>query len=292
MLLRQVALVSESNSIPSSEVNVVAAALQKQATRDFGPIWTVSATVDAYAKLEDVPIDYWPILVQDDINEPGAAGIHLDKDGQPFSLVQAGPGWSLTASHECLEMLADPFGNRMKAGKSPKKTQGRVRFLVEVCDPPEGEAFAYTVNGVQVSDFITPHFYDPVAGHGVRYSFTGAITKPRQVLQGGYISWHEPKKDEWWQEVFFGNKPEFRSLGQLAREGKSLREMIDERTVSPELHRRMTARRPTARAMAARIMDNGHDADGGKARAESLHEQIDAIRAAGREAMMSPASRR
>jgi hypothetical protein len=292
MLLRQVALVSESSSISSSEVNKVAAALQKQATRDFGPLWNVSATVDAYAKLEDVPIDYWPILVQDDINEPGAAGIHLDKDGQPFSLVQAGNGWDLTASHECLEMLADPFGNRLRSGKSPKKGQGRVRFLVEVCDPPEAEAFAYTVNGITVSDFITPHFYDPVAAPGVRYSFTGAITKPRQVLQGGYISWLEPRKDEWWQEIFFGNKPEFRNLGRLARNGQSLREMIDGRTVSPELHKRMTAKRPTARAMAARIMDNGHDADGAKARADALHEQIDEIRAAGRETMMAPGARR
>ena len=53
----------------------------------------------------------------------------------------------------------------------------------------------------------------------------------------------------------------------------------------------MAAKRPTARAMAARIMDNGHDADGGRARAEALHEQIDAIRAAGREAMMAPGRR-
>jgi hypothetical protein len=288
MLLRQVALVTESTSISSSELAIVGAALQKQVTRDFGPIWSVSATVDTFAKLEDVPIDYWPILVEDDINQPGAAGVHLDKDGQPFALVQSGDGWGLTASHECLEMLADPFGNRVKAGKSPKKGQGRVRFLVEVCDAPEAEEFAYDVNGVTVSDFITPHFFDPVAAAGVRYSYSGAITKPRQVLKGGYLSWHELKSDHWWQEVFFGNKPEYRDLGVLARDGKSLRETIDALTRPPELVRRMTAKKPTARAMATRIMSNGHD-DGGKARAESLREQIDDIRAAARETAMSPA---
>ena len=37
--------------------------------------------------------------------------------------------WSLTASHECLEMLADPFGNRLIAGDSPKPDQGRVQIL-------------------------------------------------------------------------------------------------------------------------------------------------------------------
>ena len=66
--------------------------------------------------------------------------------------------------------------------------------------------------------------------------------------------------------------------------------MIDGATRPPELVRRMAARKPTARTMAARIMSNGHD-DGGKARA-SLHEQIDAIRTTAREAAMSPAGAR
>jgi hypothetical protein len=33
----------------------IAAALQKQATRDFSPIWEVPATVDGFVRLEDVP---------------------------------------------------------------------------------------------------------------------------------------------------------------------------------------------------------------------------------------------
>jgi hypothetical protein len=98
--------------------------------------------VDAFPTLEDVPIGYWPILVQEDINTPGAAGVHLDKDGQPFALVQMSNSWSLTASHEMLEMLADPFGNRLVPGQSPKSRQGRVEFLVEVCDPPRPRSSA------------------------------------------------------------------------------------------------------------------------------------------------------
>ena len=105
MLARQTALVSENMTITFSELGRVSAALQRQAVRDLGPIWEVQATVDAFEKLEDVPLGYWPIIVMDEINTPGAAGVHEDKDGQPFALVQARPGWSLTASHECLEML-------------------------------------------------------------------------------------------------------------------------------------------------------------------------------------------
>ena len=76
--------------------------------------------MSGFAKLEDVPTDYWPVIIRDDIKTPGAAGVHEDKNGQPFALVQFSDAWSLTASHETLEMLADPFGNRLVAGRSPK----------------------------------------------------------------------------------------------------------------------------------------------------------------------------
>src|SRR5260370_6134230 len=90
-------------------------------------------------------------------------------------------------------MLVDPSGNRTVASNSPKPDQGRVLILVEACDPSEAAVFGYSVNGVLVSDFYTPQFFDPVPVDGVRYSFTGAITEPRQVLDGGYLCWWDPQ---------------------------------------------------------------------------------------------------
>ena len=233
--IQQLALVSESTRAKAGDLLKVAAALQKQATRDLAPIWDITATVDAFDKLEDVPIGYWPMIVMDDIGF-NAAGIHLDKDNQPFALINASPDldtWSLTASHEALEMLVDPFGNKVVAGDSPKDGQGRVSFLVEVCDPSEAAEFAYTVNGVLVSDFYAPHFFDPVVAPGVRYSFTGAVTEPRQVLRGGYLSWEDPVSTHWWQEIWFGgNQPTFRDLGPLDQRAGSLRAQIDRLTTA------------------------------------------------------------
>lgn len=236
-LIRQLALVSESNQIPSGDVMKVSAAVQKQASRDLGPIWDVTATVDAFDKLEDVPAGYWPIIVMDDINVQGAAGIHEDRDGQPFALVTASADldtWSLTTSHEAFEMLVDPSGNRIMAGDSPKRDQGRVSFLVEVCDPCEASDFAYSVNGVLVSDFYTPHFFDPMKAAGVRYSFTGALTEPRQVLRGGYLSWQDAASGHWWQEVWFsGNQPSFRDLGAINQKASgNARSSIDRETMT------------------------------------------------------------
>src|SRR5205814_1452025 len=131
-------------------------------------------------------------------NVQGAAGYHEDSDGQPFAVIEfEKENWSLTASHELLEMIADPFGRRMRAGNLPDQAIAlglqptRVRYLVEVCDPCESEKFSYEVNGIMVSDFYTPNFFDPVTASGVRYSFSGAIDAPRKVLEGGYLSWHD-----------------------------------------------------------------------------------------------------
>ncbi|GAC1633302.1 MAG: hypothetical protein NVS9B10_28530 [Nevskia sp.] len=234
MLPKHLALVSQSTQVRFGEVAQIAAALQKQITRDFAPLWTVQATIDAFEKLKDVPSGYWPIMIKDDIHDAGAAGFHTDRHSQPYSLVQAGDGVAQTCSHEMLEMLADPFGNRMVTADSIKPGQGRVQYLVEVCDPSEDTRYGYTINGITVSDFYTPHFFDPVAASGVRYSYTGAITKPRQVLRGGYLSWMVPTTNEWWQASWFGAKLGYKSLSKLERKaGASWRETLDGLTFEP-----------------------------------------------------------
>jgi hypothetical protein len=247
MILRNVAVVSETERISFSELSRVSAALQKQAIRDLAPVWDIQATVDAFGDLEDVPVGTWPIIIEEDIDLPGAAGVHEDSDGQPFSLVTAEEGWSLTASHELVEMLVDPFGRRLTEGQSPKPGQGRVQFLVEPCDPSEAVEFAYVINSVTVSDFYTPKYFSTVFNPADRYSHTGAIKRPRQVLKGGYLSWHDPVTDHWFQETFFtGNKSKFRDLGRLTAAAKSFRRQIYDVT-----NEAFKVRRPTGKQLKA-----------------------------------------
>jgi len=274
MLPQQIALVSETRSVAANEVMRVAAALQKQAARDLAPLWGVSANISGFASLDEVPLGYWPIIVMENVQ--GAAGYHEDEDGQPFAVVEAGDSWSLTASHENCEMLVDPFGRRLVAGCSPKPDQSRVQFLVEVCDPSEDETYGYTVNGVLVSDFYTPSFFDPNSSSGVRYSFTGAIEKPRQVLKNGYLSWRVPSTKHWWQLTWFDAEPEFKDLGVFT-EKESLRAQLDKRR--PEMLRlsSLPAANPVLSAAHVKL---------GKARvesnawAQSLKRQIATLRSA------------
>lgn len=276
MFTIELALVADTQHINCSQLGRVCAALQKQAIRDLEPIWGITATVDAFDALEDIPLGYWPIIVQDDINMPGAAGVHLDKDGQPFALVEYSESWSLTASHEMLEMAVDPTGMRLIAGDSPKSDQGRVEFLVEVADPSEAAQFGYTVNGFVMSDFFTPHFFDPVTVAGVRYSYGGHLPGPRQVVEGGYLSWHEPVSDDWWQQTWFsGPAPTFHNLGKLTDRKGSLRSAIDERTGTSN---RMTQQGPTSQRLSAAVAYMPKVKDAANSRAEGWRGRIDELR--------------
>ncbi|WP_019075894.1 hypothetical protein [Streptomyces hokutonensis] len=275
MLVINLALVSQTSQINASQLNRVAAALQKQASRDFAPIWKVHATVDAFDSLHDVPPGYWPMIVKDDIQQPGAAGVHLDHNGQPLSLIEYSNSWSLTASHEMLEMLGDPSASRLVAGQSPKSDQGVVEFLVEVADPSEAPENGYTINGLLVSDFFTPHFYDPVAAPGVRYSFTGAIDAPRKILPGGYISWHDPVSDHWFQQVWFNTpQPTFRDLGRLTARAGSLRSAIDSRT---ETISRIAASGPQSELFATAVTRTAAVREATAARADRWSSRIEEL---------------
>jgi hypothetical protein len=243
-------------------------------------MWQVNATVSAFDALESVPVDYWPVILRDDIDQPGAAGYHTDDNGQPFSLIQADDQWQLTASHETLEMLADPFGNRTIAGSPPPQAPRqlsalqRVIYLVEVCDPCEDAQFAYGVNGQQLSDFITPHYYDPNGGTGTLYSFRGNIKGPHTVLENGYVSFGNPVTNQWYQIIVVSGQAQVRDLGKLSRNGRSLRETIDELVRNARKTDHYRTKKPLA-AKAARV--GGAIAESSGARAKSLRTFIEKL---------------
>jgi hypothetical protein len=272
-MLRHIALVAKTRHVPLTEAVRVAAALQKQVARDASPIWGLQACVSAFASLTEVPIGYWPLIVTDGIHEPGAAGIHLDRHGRPFALVEHGPTWSLSASHECLEMLVDPSGNRQVSGPSPAPGQGEVSFLVEVCDPSEDAQFGYTIDGILLSDFCTPAFFEH-AGSGGRYSFTGAIKGPLEILKNGYLSWYDPVGRCWYQEQYFGSNPKFTALGLPGAAYRCMREFANRGEVD---HRRLSHVNAASAIMRQTMTRRQQHSDASAAAAELLEEEIAAL---------------
>jgi hypothetical protein len=226
-MLLHIALVSLTGEVSLSQLAPVSAAIQKQVSRDFGPMWNVEATIDVFDKLEDVPVGYWHVLLQDELPN-GAAGLHKrDDNKQPFALVALTNNWPVFMSHEVLEMLVDPQGTFTRAGNSLKKGQGRVEYLIEVCDPCQDSQFAYSVNSVLVSDFYTPNYFDPVKSGGVRYSYSGQVKGPREVLDGGYLSWFEPQSRHLFQLQVDGKKQTILDKGEVPFDVDSLRGFSD-----------------------------------------------------------------
>jgi hypothetical protein len=220
------AVINQSKFVTPADLAKWSDAVNKQLARDFFPIWQRTTTCAAFPDEASVPVGHWKVFIADDIHEPGAAGYHTDEHHQPVAYVQydRSGGTSVTLSHEVLEAAVDPFGNRMLPVDLPK--YGRVRMLVEICDPPE--ALSYSVNGVQVSDFITPEWYDP-APTGIRYSFLNKIARPKTILKGGYCSFLTADGN-WHQQTWFsGNAPRNAKLGRRT-ENVPLRQWIDART--------------------------------------------------------------
>jgi hypothetical protein len=189
-----VALVDVSGGeIDPAELAKVAGALNEQVQADVAPAWKIAATVGAYP---EPPPGTWRIELHKTIPEEGAAGIHLDEHGQPYSLIALDDGeWTVSTSHELIEMLIDPFASRLHTAKLLQDWNGpaapsRVRYLMEPCDPCE--RITYEVGGVAVSDFVLPRFYRSTgAKSGSGYSHLGEIKRPLEILDGGYISFFD-----------------------------------------------------------------------------------------------------
>jgi hypothetical protein len=226
MLTQHIALVPTAGGVDASELARVGAALQKQVTRDLAPLWGISATVDAFPELEDVPLGYWPILLSTGETSQDT-GRFLDENAQPYAHVLLSPHWSVVASRACLELLLNPTGNRTLVCASPRYNQGLVQMLVEICAACEDPSHAYVVNDVLVSDFCTPAFFEveSAAAHD-RFSFYGSIAAPLQLLIGGHLTWFDAASDSWWLRTQHDGEPVDSRLGPLAADVGSLRELV------------------------------------------------------------------
>jgi hypothetical protein len=198
MTIRSVVLINESRAaLTPGRLGEVARALQTQTVRDFEPVWGESARVTAVADAAAAPDGSWPIRI---VDEAAELGVHLAGPGQPYAVVQATDDWTIAASHELLEMLADPEGNRVREGYDilPDHRERQVQYLVEVCDPCQ--VYDYTVHGIAVSDFVRPEFYEQASARQDRFDFLGRLDGPLEVPKGCHLSWWDPRERRWYQK--------------------------------------------------------------------------------------------
>jgi hypothetical protein len=188
-----VALVdTTSDGIFPGLLAALASALQTQVDRDLLPVWGIGASIAPIRRGGGPPRSAWSIrMVDPDVT---AGGEHLDVRGAPFAVVGVDEGWTATASHELLEMLGDPWRRRFLTAPSiePAAAARPVHYLVEIADPCE--PVSYMINGVQVSDFVTPAYYG--GGRGP-FDLLGRLSRPLEVPPGGSLSWVDPYDRRW-----------------------------------------------------------------------------------------------
>jgi hypothetical protein len=107
--------------------------------------------------------------------------------------------WSVTLSHEALELIADPEVNLLVSGTHPDpKLTREVFFWYEMCDAVQDES--YVIDGVRVSNFVLPLYYTGSDEFDGRNDFLGTINKDGSRLKsfgvnpGGYAGYYDPKK--------------------------------------------------------------------------------------------------
>ncbi len=134
-------------------------ALQKQVTNDFAPIWGIDAELSFVPRNGKPAAGAWWLVLLDTSDQATALGYHdLTADGLPLgkafvtSDMQLGLQWTVTASHELLEMLADPDINLWAFPHSDALIDRLYSY--EVCDACEADALGYLIDGTLVSDFL------------------------------------------------------------------------------------------------------------------------------------------
>jgi hypothetical protein len=207
----KISVLNESTVVSDADVQACVNALQTQVTRDFLPIWGIAAELNFHPSKIAAP-GAWQLVILDDSDQADALGYHeTTADYFPLGKVfaksdqLAGTSWTVTASHELLEILADPYINCTAEVDHPDGTI--TMYAYEVADAVEADSLGYAIGAVMVSDFVTPFWFSPVSFPGRALDFKGHVTAPFQIAPGGYISVLQAGAGAGWTQITADRKP-------------------------------------------------------------------------------------
>jgi hypothetical protein len=197
-------------------------ACAEQVAQHVAPVWAKSPVGVAYAvsEAEGLP-DEWVVAIIDSLDQASALGWHRENQGTlTFGAVLAEPflandgnvlsgknAVSSALSHMVIESFIDPHVT------SWRDVDDRIGYALEVCDPVESLTYDMPMRGaesVTVSDFVTPAWFDPLAGRSEKFDWLDQIHRPFEVATGGCAIRMEegavtlssgPEYPEWRREI-------------------------------------------------------------------------------------------
>ena len=209
----QISIINESTVLADKDVTPAVAALQKQVSNDFCPMWGTDAKLTVVAKGTLPPAGSWWLVLLDDSDQANALGYHdLTTEGLPIGKVfavsdlKAGTSWTVTASHELLEMLGDPNIN-LTVFVQNSNTAGTL-YAYEVCDACEDDSLGYQIDNILVSDFVYPAWFESFRAEGsTQFDRMHKIQSPLQLLAGGYIGIFNVNSGSGWTQNTAEKRP-------------------------------------------------------------------------------------
>lgn len=202
-------------AITDIRMQKVIRAINIQIARDFEPYWGFGATLrleghtarKGKQRFQFEPLDMrgdGVLYVLDKFNKDLAGAHDADFRGVPAGVVYLDVSrglkedWTVSLSHEALEMIGDPQINLVVQGPHPEEGDRDVFHWFEMCDAVQAQT--YPIDGIDVSDFVLPLYFTPSAEPGSRNNFMGALARGRTLFQlpsfgvapGGYIGYFDP----------------------------------------------------------------------------------------------------
>ncbi len=191
MANHKVELINKSKVLDDDEIVSALPSLQTQVSRHFAPVWGIDAKLKLCHEKKPRPGAWWLVFLNDS-HDAGVLGYHeLTDEGFPLAKVftrttkKYGYDWSIAASHELLETLADPDLNLYARRHAARG----LMYAYEVCDPCAPARFGYKIDHVLVSDFVYPTWFESFHKEGsVQFDHRNQIRRPFQKLSGGDIN--------------------------------------------------------------------------------------------------------
>src|SRR6185503_18820560 len=177
-----ISVINHTNGkVKDEDLQVAIRAINRQIAHDFEPYWSVGAALRLEGRSTETPDKMHlqdmrgdsVLYLWDRVDVEDALGYHdANNRGIPFGFVftelsrNLGENWTVTLSHEALELIADPEVNLLVAGPHPANPKMEVFHWYEMCDAVQNET--YKVDSVSVSNFLLPLYFTVGAEEGGR----------------------------------------------------------------------------------------------------------------------------
>jgi hypothetical protein len=228
---RYIAVYTKSSRVTPAKLTsaIMAISRQMEALRTY---WGDIEPHIVYSETENPASGWERVGIFDSLDYKDVNGFHAVKDGQPFASIRYSEYWTMDLSHEIIEMLVDPRGDRTISGPSLDGSK-QVNYLLEPCDPCQDYYDGYTIDGVRVCNFCTPAYFTGSNDPGQTYSMLGdgdlpVVGSGLEIRPYGYLVWQDPDDRKYYRaDRFTGGGLNVQEINPPALNFSTMRAAVD-----------------------------------------------------------------